>query len=121
MHNLPELTEAQRAELLEKARAAYDERRALFQSQAHLLKNDFMDKPYWRRLCSKHGVRMPADYVPGTELRLVRKAMRKAGVTPDQVREAFGGDVKALQRDNPTWPAYALIGLILEIAEENAQ
>lgn len=117
MNPLADLTEAQRAELLEKARAARDERKALFQSQAHLLKNDFADKPYWRRLCSKHGVRMPADYVPGTELRLVRKAMKKAGVTPDQVRDAFGGDVKKLQRENPAWPAFALIGLILELAQ----
>lgn len=120
MNHLTDITEAQRAELLEKARIAREERKALFQSQAHLLKNDFMDKPHWRRLCSKYGVRMPADYVPGTELRLVRKAMRKAGVSPEKVREAFG-DLKALQRDNPDWPAYALIGLVLELVEEQTQ
>lgn len=117
MNHLKDLTDAERTELLESARKAREERKALFQSQAHLLKQDFADKPHWRRLASSHGVRMPADYVPGTELRLVRKAMRKAGVTPDAVREAFGGDVKKLQRENPTWPAFALIGLILELAE----
>lgn len=117
MSFISDLTDEQRVVFLEQARKAQEERRALFISQAHLLKQDFLDKPHWRRLASKHGVRMPADYVPGTELRLVRKAMRKAGVTPDAVREAFGGDVKKLQRENPTWPAFALIGLILELAE----
>lgn len=117
MNHLSDITEAQRAELLEKARIAREERKALFQSQAHLLKQDFADKNHWKRLASQYGVRMPADYVPGTELRLVRKAMKKAGVTPDQVRDTFGGDVKKLQRENPSWPAFALIGLILELAQ----
>ncbi len=111
------LTPEQREENRRKALAAQEAHRAHLKSQAHLLHNKFADKPLWRRLASKYGVRMPPDYIPGSEVRYVRKAMRKAGVLPEHVREAFGGDVKFLARTNPTWPAYALIGLILELAE----
>lgn len=116
--HLPVLTPEQRQEMLEKARIAREEYRERMLLQAHLLKNDFKDKPYWRKLASKHGVRMPPDYIPGSEARYLRRAMKRSGVSPDTVREAFGGDVKFLARTNPTWPAYALIGLILELADE---
>lgn len=111
-----DMTQEQRAINLEKARVAREERTARFKSQAHLLKNDFADKNHWRRLASKYGVRFPSDYVPGSEARLIRRAASRAGVSTDAIRDAFGGDVKHMHRSNPTWPAYALIGLVLEIA-----
>lgn len=72
------ITDAERAELLEKARVAREEKKAKFLANAHTLKRDFSDKNHWRKLASKFGVRMPADYVPGTELKLVRRAMKSA-------------------------------------------
>ena len=112
------MTKEQRAESLAKAQAARTERRAEMIANQHLLKQDFADRPHWQRLASAFGVRMPSDYVPGTESKAVRKAMRKCGVTPAQVREAFGCDVGTFARHNPAWPAFAIVGLILEIANE---
>ncbi len=112
------LTQEQREENLRLGRIAREKKVEDWKSKAYLLQREFKDKPYWRKLASKHGVKMPANYVPGTELKLVRRAMKRSGVTPEQVKEAFGGDVKHLQAMNPTWPCFALIGLILELAEE---
>lgn len=116
---ITEMSAEQRAEVLEIAQAARAAKKEEQLKSAHLLKNNFMDKPHWRRLASKFGVRMPADYVPGTEARLIRRAMKRSGVTPEMVRDAFGTDVKGMAKDNPTWPCYALIGMILEMADES--
>jgi hypothetical protein len=58
---------------------------------------------------------MPSAYVPGSELRLLRRAAKRAGISGADMRDAFGGGVAHLHELNPHWPAFALIGLILEI------
>ena len=71
-------------------------------------------------VASLYGVRMPSAYVPGSELRLLRRAAKRAGISGADMRDAFGGGVAHLHELNPHWPAFALIGLILEIAAEKA-
>lgn len=106
-------------ESLRMAKIAYALKIEGWKENAHNLKQDFADKAYWRKLASKFQVRFPSDFVPGTEFKAARKAMRKCGVTPDQIRDSFGGDVRHIHTCNPNWPLFAIIGLILEIAEEN--
>ena len=111
------MTPEQRAEALEKARIARAEKTAAWKATAHLLKSDFSDSAYWHKLASKFKVRMPGPHVPGSEFKAIRKAARKLGIEPSQIRDAFGGDVKHIHAINPTWPAFAIIGLLLEMAE----
>ncbi|EPS4832781.1 hypothetical protein ACVFDQ_002758 [Enterobacter hormaechei] len=68
---------------------------------------------------------MPAKYVPGSELPRLRKAAKRLGLTNDNLREHFGGGLSHLHQCNPDWPAFALIGLLIEtavdIAEDHAE
>ena len=114
------MTQEQRAEALDKARIARAEKTAAWKASSHLLKSDFSDSAYWHKLASKFKVRMPGTHVPGSEFKAVRKAARKLGIEPAQIRDAFGGDVKHIHAMNPTWPAFAIIGLLLEMAEGEA-
>ena len=116
--SIANMTPEQRAVALEKARIAKAEKSAEWRANAHLLQNSFADAGYWRKLASKFNVRMPGDTTPGAELRIVRRAMKRLEITPQEVRDSFGGDVKHLHAMNPTWPAYALIGLLLEMKQE---
>ena len=111
------MTPEQRAEALDKARIARAEKTAAWKATAHLLKSDFSDSAYWHKLASKFKVRMPGAHVPGSEFKAIRKAARKLGIEPAQIRDTFGGDVKHIHAMNPTWPAFAIIGLLLEMAE----
>lgn len=114
------MTPEQRAEALDKARIARAEKTAAWKASAHLLKSDFSDSAYWHKLASKFKVRMPGAHVPGSEFKAIRKAARKLGIEPAQIRDTFGGDVKHIHAMNPTWPAFAIIGLLLEMAEGEA-
>lgn len=111
------ITPEQRAEALEKARIARAEKTAAWKESAHLLKADFSDSAYWYKLASKFKVRMPGAHVPESEFKAIRKAARKLGIEPSAIRDAFGGDVKHIHATNPAWPAFAIIGLLLEMAE----
>ncbi|MGL4754798.1 MAG: hypothetical protein ACRCXB_20705 [Aeromonadaceae bacterium] len=114
------MTPEQRAAALEKARIARAEKTAAWKASAHLLKSDFSDSAYWHKLASKYGVRMPGVHVPGTEFKAIRKAARKLGIDPSEIRDTFGGDVKHIHAMNPTWPAFAIIGMLLEMADGKA-
>ena len=114
------MTPEQRAEALDKARIARAEKTAAWKASSHLLKSDFSDSAYWHKLASKFKVRMPGSHVPGSEFKAIRKAARKLGIEPAQIRDTFGGDVKHIHAMNPTWPAFAIIGLLLEMAEGEA-
>lgn len=116
--SIANMTAEQRADALVKAQAARAEKARIWKENADKLRQSFADSNYWRKLASKYGVRMPAEYVPSDEFKPIRKAMRKLGIEPQQVRDAFGGDVKFIHSMNPTWPAYAVIGLLLEMREE---
>lgn len=114
------MTPEQRQAALEMARIARTKKNEEWRASAHLLKSDFSDSAHWHRLASKHKVRMPGSHVPGSEFKAIRKAARKLGIEPGEIREAFGGDVKHIHAMNPTWPAFAIIGLLLEMAEEKS-
>lgn len=111
------MTHEQRAAALAAARTARLAQVTRWAESAHLLRQDFADRGYWLKLAASFGVRMPNTNAPGTETRALRKAMRKCGVTGADLLAVFGNANPAhLAADNPTWPAWALVGLILEVA-----
>lgn len=118
--SIANMTPEQRKEALALAAHAKAEKTRIWKENAWKLRQTFADAPHWRKLASRFGVRMPSEWVPGDEYRPIRKAIRKLGISPEQVRDTFGGDVKFIHGKNPTWPAWAIIGLMLEIAEQNA-
>lgn len=118
--SIANMTAEQRQDALNKARIARARQSEEWKANAHLLKQDFADAGHWARLASKHQIRMPGANVPGSELRFIRRAARKLGIEPQEIRNAFGGDFKHIHTMNPTWPAFAIIGLLLEMAEEKA-
>jgi hypothetical protein len=94
---------------------------ALKLSAELLLRQDFKDAPHWRRLAAEHGVHFPAWYVPGSDARPIRRAARALGITPDELAETFGvRSVVELAKYNPSYPAWAVIGLLLELVAERA-
>lgn len=95
--------------------AAKAKREAQIEFANKNLKLDFDDTAHWRSLASIHGVRLPAWYVPVSELKYIRRACRRLGIGSEGMREATGFvSAEAFAAANPTWPSYALIGLLLE-------
>jgi len=95
---------------------------ALKLSAELLLRQDFADASHWRHLAQIYGVRLPAWYVPGSDPRSIRRAARTLGITSDDLADVFGvRAVTALAALNPEYPAWALIGLLLELKAQAAQ
>lgn len=115
MNYLSNLTEEQRAENIAKAQAARIEKRAAGAS----LKNDFKDENHWRELASKYGIRLPASYLPCSETKHVKRALKALGAEQSEYLEY--NDEKSLRvfaENNPDWPAYAAVGVMLEWWDE---
>lgn len=83
------------------------------------LRDDYADKPHWSSLASKYKITMPRWYEPATELKHIRKAMRKVGVEYKTYNESLGFQYKEVGELNPDMPAYASVGLFLEWVDEN--
>lgn len=83
------------------------------------LKQDFEDIQVWKDLASKHSVRLPIYYAAGTEIKFVKRMSKKLEVNIDEFLESTGfTTLKQMALSNPTWPSYALCGILLEYAEE---
>ena len=83
------------------------------------LKQDFEDISVWKELSSKFSVRLPIYYAAGTEIKFIKRMAKKLGVNIDEFLENSGfTTLKQMALSNPTWPAYALCGLLLEYNEE---
>ena len=109
-------TPEQRADALAKAKAA----RELLKANAHLYKQDFVDLPYWRTLATKHKITMPTYYQPA-DAKQGRKCLKKLGKGSEWLSENMGLiNAGKFFEMNPTWPAYAFMGLCLEQVEEEA-
>lgn len=115
--SVADLNPEERAALVARAQQARRDKTAAYKSKAHLLRQGFADRRHWQRLASQFKVRMPPEYIPCSELRFARRAIRKTGL--DYVTW-FDEALREFPKNNPTWPAYALIGLILEAAAEIA-
>ncbi|MDF3867842.1 hypothetical protein P3W53_25480 [Pseudomonas denitrificans (nom. rej.)] len=83
------------------------------------LRKNFADQQHWNRLARTHGIRMPAWFIPGAATLTVVRCLRKAGITPQAAEEALGCSLKEYAKENPDWPAFALVGTILEDFSNN--
>lgn len=82
------------------------------------LKLDFADKQHWRELAGARGFHLPAWYVTATGGRVGRYAERLS-LSIHQVHAATGcRSFRAFVQGNPTWPLFAHVGVLLEIAAE---
>ncbi|WP_246881599.1 hypothetical protein [Pseudomonas chlororaphis] len=82
------------------------------------LRLDFADKAHWRELAGAWGFHLPAWYVTATGGRLGRYAER-LGLTIHDVHAGTGcRSFRAFVQMNPTWPLFAHVGVLLEIAAE---
>ncbi|HBD9982810.1 TPA: hypothetical protein KLH15_003540 [Shigella sonnei] len=118
------MTPEERAAVNRLAVEARRRRRAEFNANADNLKTDFADKAYWHRAARHYGVIMPGHHVPGTYIPPIRKAMKKMGLLkPGEgftkaFRETIDEDYRVFTANNPDWPAFAIIGMLLECALE---
>lgn len=105
-------TPEQRLEFQEAARIKRLEQIAYAEAN---LRRTFADEGHWRDLASKHGIRLPAWYIPGTDLKHIRRACRKLGIGSQGMRDCTGfSRAEDFAAANPAWPAFALVGLLLE-------
>jgi hypothetical protein len=82
------------------------------------LKLDFADAGNWRELAATADVRLPAWYLPATAGRIQRYA-EGIGLSIEQIADATGcKSYRSLAGMNPTWPLFAVVGLLLELATE---
>ena len=82
------------------------------------LRDDYLDKPLWKELASKAGIRLPPYYAPATEIKYIKRFIKCVGKTPQDYNELLGFDYREIGELNPDMPAYAAVGLFLECAEE---
>ncbi|EFO3888025.1 hypothetical protein DM613_24215 [Escherichia coli] len=108
----------------ERGREIRRQRRAEWLANADKLKTDFHDRGFWYRAARHYGVTMPGHHVPGTYIPPIRRAMKKMGLLkPGEgfakaFRETIDEEYRTFVANNPDWPAFAIIGLLLECALE---
>ncbi len=111
MAGFASISPEQRIENLAKAKAAKAAKNEV--RRASTLRKDWADMPEWERLASERKLRLP----PHGELATVsniRTFCHKAGVTGEQFNQWAGCTVAGFLARNPTWPARAIAGVILE-------
>lgn len=87
------------------------------------LKLDFEDENHWRDLAQKSGFRLAQRYAPSTETKHVRKLLKHLGKDTSWLEEVSGvKSIKVFCSMNPSWPAFAIQGTLLEnYFEENKE
>ena len=113
MSNLPSMTQEERLQSLERARA-----RSAAMHADKTLKREWDDDEYWQELAQQRGVTLPAKHLP-PERHLVRRYLRKIGVKEGEFK-MWGAypSIEAFAEFNPTTPLRALVGFVLEYAIE---
>lgn len=102
----------QRQEWLAKAQEA---RKLKREAGAHLIQDHGDDEKVWRTLASGVDFRMPASHIPASELKYVRRLLKKIDRDMDWCKDVFGySNMAQFYKDNPKWNAVSLCGLILE-------
>ena len=82
------------------------------------LKQAFADTAHWRELAAAAGFRLPLWYLPASAGGVRRYALG-LGLTLEQITDATGcKSFRTFAEMNPDWPLWAVVGLLLELAEE---
>ena len=102
-----------------RAASVYADRAAAQEFARENLKLDFHndDTTYWTEQASKRGMLLPDWWIPATGTRLARYA-EQMGLNIQHVIAATGcRSFKVFAELNPTWPLFAQVGLLLELAD----
>lgn len=115
--HLTNISQEEREKMLQQAREA---RAAKVQWAKENLRDDYLDKPLWRELSSKHGVRMPQKHIPASELKYIKRLFKAKELDIKQWLTESTGCITLLElsRKNPDAPAYAMCGWALEWIDE---
>ena len=112
---LKNITKEERALMLEKAKAKREEKKKAGES----LRQNYADENYHRSLASQLGIRMPASYLPNTEVKYLKRAAKHLGVDIKEYLADCGcTTLKQLANMNPQMSAVEEVGLFLEHYKE---
>lgn len=112
---LKNLTKEERALMLEKAKAKREEKKKAGES----LRQNYADENYHRSIASQLGIRMPASYLPNTEVKYLKRAAKHLGADIKEYLADCGcTTLKQLANMNPQMSAVEEVGLFLEHYKE---
>lgn len=108
--NLPILTPEERLITQQKAQESRDAKKVFAEEN---LKLDWQDENFWRASAASLGVRLPQRFDVGSKA--VKKIAKKLGVDLNEFLATTGcSTLKELVELNPTFPSFALCGLVIE-------
>lgn len=111
MSFLENVTDEQRQEMLKQAAIKKQQNKVWAESN---LKLDWVDKTHWQELARKYNYRLPVFYHPA-KAKFVNRFLKEFGLTKEWYQDHTGflnGNQEA--KSNPTMPAFAQIGFLLE-------
>lgn len=84
------------------------------------LRQEYADKIYHKDLASMYGLRLPVSYLPNTDVKYLKRAIKKLGVDPKEYLSACGAmTFQGLAAMNENMTAHEEVGLLLEYYHEN--
>ena len=108
--SLPNFTPEERLIAQQKAQESRDAKKVFAEEN---LKLDWQDENFWRTSAASLGVRLPQKYDVGSKG--VKKIAKKLGVDVNDFLSTTGcSTLKDLVELNPTFPSFALCGLVIE-------
>lgn len=108
MTHLVPMTEEQREEIKQKRIEAQEYAKAN-------LKTDYADSGYWRDTASELGCRLPSWWIPGKDVKYLRRISKKLGFDLKLFVDSTGfPNIKEFCVANHKFTAFALCGLLLE-------
>lgn len=117
---LVNLTVEQRLQMVIKSKNTRDAKRAW--GEEHLKQDYGQDEAHWRALASEAGIRLPAKYIPSSDTKYLKRILKKLNIEAKEWLDVEGyTTLKDFSVNNPTWPSYAHIGLLLEYWKENKE
>lgn len=106
------LTPEERAVNLEKGRLAREAKRKWANEN---LKLTYLDEPHWRNLASKAGFRLAPSYEPSTNAKYIHRLLKHISKDNSWLELHTGcKNANAFAKMEPTWPAFAIQGTLLE-------
>lgn len=112
MTYLNNLTQEEREDLKLKSKLTLERKK---QEGAHLLQDFGTDKKEWKILSKKYGIRNAPYYIPATETKYIKRALRQLNIEISTFLDSVGcKSLKEYAEMNPDWPSYALVGVLLE-------
>jgi hypothetical protein len=106
------LSPEERLAMREKTKATLDAKKLAGEL---LFKQDSDDVKLWKQLAAKAGVRLPQAYVPASEVKYIKKVLKKLDIPITEWLDVEQSkSLKEFSILNPTWGAQAHVGLLLE-------